>query len=396
MSAGKLLMFGAGKIGRSFIAQIFSRGKYEVVFVDVNREIIRQINRKGSYQLIFRGEKGEEKVVVKPVRGFLFEEYSHIVKELEEARYVAISVGKKAFPIVMEALGKMIPVVWETYPEKMIDIILAENIRYVSRQAAEILIRNGMDEKKVKEYVGLIETSIGKMVPLAAGEDHTLDVVAEPYNELILDGEAFKNEIPRIKDITPKKNMQAWVDRKLFIHNLGHAAVAYFSSYCEPGKKYIWEALERDRIREKVFEAMREAAEVLLHLYPGVFTREEIINHIHDLLVRFANKALGDTVYRVGCDLPRKLGRDDRIVPVIRYACDNGLPYEGTLKTLLAGIRFNTKNEKGKELPADRIFFLKYRREIKKILLEHCGFHPVKHKKLIEKALKYDKKIICS
>ena len=36
----KLVLFGAGKIGRSFIGQVFSRSGYEVVFIDINQEII--------------------------------------------------------------------------------------------------------------------------------------------------------------------------------------------------------------------------------------------------------------------------------------------------------------------------------------------------------------------
>jgi sugar/nucleoside kinase (ribokinase family) len=40
VSTKKLVLFGAGKIGRSFIGQLFSRGGYEVVFVDVNEKII--------------------------------------------------------------------------------------------------------------------------------------------------------------------------------------------------------------------------------------------------------------------------------------------------------------------------------------------------------------------
>jgi len=34
ISGKKLVLFGAGKIGRSFIGQLFSRGGYEVVFMD--------------------------------------------------------------------------------------------------------------------------------------------------------------------------------------------------------------------------------------------------------------------------------------------------------------------------------------------------------------------------
>ena len=36
----KMVQFGAGNIGRSFIGQLFSRSGYEVVFVDIKKEHI--------------------------------------------------------------------------------------------------------------------------------------------------------------------------------------------------------------------------------------------------------------------------------------------------------------------------------------------------------------------
>ena len=40
----KLIQFGAGNIGRSFIGQIFSKEGYEVVFIDVNEKLISELN----------------------------------------------------------------------------------------------------------------------------------------------------------------------------------------------------------------------------------------------------------------------------------------------------------------------------------------------------------------
>ena len=66
----------------------------------------------------------------------------------------------------------------------------------------EQLIKNLPPGFPVDSYVGLIETSIGKMVPimpLAEVEKDPLVVFAEPYNTLILDGKGFKSPIPDVK-----------------------------------------------------------------------------------------------------------------------------------------------------------------------------------------------------
>jgi mannitol-1-phosphate 5-dehydrogenase len=59
---------------------------------------------------------------------------------------------------------------------------------------------------------------------------------------------------------------------------------------------------------------MQQSADILIQKYPGDFSKAELDEHIDDLLNRFRNKALGDTIFRIGCDLKRKLHRNDRIL----------------------------------------------------------------------------------
>jgi len=47
----RIVQFGAGNIGRSFIGQLFSQSGYEVIFVDVQESLTRLINEKKSIKL---------------------------------------------------------------------------------------------------------------------------------------------------------------------------------------------------------------------------------------------------------------------------------------------------------------------------------------------------------
>jgi len=57
----RIIQFGAGNIGRSFIGQLFSRSGYEVVFVDINKKLNNKIKRAFYAALDFKAkdEKGE-------------------------------------------------------------------------------------------------------------------------------------------------------------------------------------------------------------------------------------------------------------------------------------------------------------------------------------------------
>ena len=46
--AGKLVIFGAGNIGRSFIGQLFSRAGYEIVFIDIDPIILNELNTRAA------------------------------------------------------------------------------------------------------------------------------------------------------------------------------------------------------------------------------------------------------------------------------------------------------------------------------------------------------------
>ena len=232
----------------------------------------------------------------------------------------------------------------------------------------------------------MIETSIGKMVPIMLKKDMEADILqvfAEPYNNLILDKKAFKNSIPAIEGLSPKENMKAWVDRKLFIHNLGHATTAYIGYKYNPNFIFLYEALDVPVIKNKVRETMLQSAAILLKKYPDEFTLISLIEHTDDLIFRFQNRALGDTIYRVGCDLKRKLSAEDRLAGAIHLALELKMPYNKILDAFVDGCGFKATDESGNRLKDDVDFSEKYEKNgIEWVLTEIAGFDIYKNNTL--------------
>jgi mannitol-1-phosphate 5-dehydrogenase len=228
----------------------------------------------------------------------------------------------------------------------------------------------------LQTLVGLVETSIGKMVPIMTQKDleeDPLQVFAEPYNFLIVAKNGFKNQVPEVKELAPKDNIKAWVDRKLFIHNLGHATAAYLGFQKNPDWIFIYEALADSDIYGSTRQTMLQSADILMGLYPGEFTFSQLEAHIYDLLERFQNKALGDTIFRVGCDLYRKLSPEDRLVAPIIAAKRLNKPYNLILKVLQAAISFRAVDENGDYFKADEMFFREADMNLKYIMENICG-----------------------
>lgn len=392
----KLVIFGAGKIGRSFIGQLFSRGGYEVVFIDVFKPVIDELNRRGNYNIIVKADR-EEILNIRNVRGVLATDEEKVIKEIGTASIMAVSVGLNAIPKIIPLLARGLIKRFEAEDKIPIDIILAENLRDATEFFHVRLKEVLPADFPLDQMVGLVETSIGKMVPIMRkkdSEEDILQVFAEPYNTLILDKKAFKNAIPDIEGLAPKENMKAWVDRKLFIHNLGHATVAYLGYLYDPKFTFLYEALDIPELHQNVRVTMLQAADLLLKKYPGEFTIESLTAHVDDLLSRFKNVNLGDTIFRVGCGLSRKLSAQDRLAGAIHLAIEMNLPYDKILFALVCGCHFRSTDEEGWMFPEDIEFSRLYEKGIKTILQEVCAFNETNEPKLFQEAEKTDQSLI--
>ncbi len=392
----KLVLFGAGKIGRSFIGQLFSRSGYEVVFVDIVEPIIEALNKRGFYNVIVKGDK-EEIIKVTHVRGILASDKEKVAEEVSTADIIVSSVGNNALPHIIPLIAEGLIKRYKRDKNLPLDIIIAVNMRDAAKYFEKELSKIVGNDYPLKRLVGLVETSIGKMVPIMTKEDRDADILqifAEPYNNLILDKKAFRNPIPDVKGLSPKDNMTAWVDRKLFIHNLGHAVISFLGYLYDKKFVYLYEALAVRKLFDQTKDAMMQTAEILMKEYPSEFTKKGLEDHIDDLLRRFTNKALGDTIYRVGRDLLRKLGPEDRLVGAIKMGLKHNMNVNKILYALVCGFYFRATDESGDMFDRDVEFvekYFKYGTEF--IMVNVCGFNRDNHSDIIEKCKKYSEEI---
>jgi len=371
--AKRMVIFGAGNIGRSFIGLLFSRAGYAVTFVDIDRTVVDALNARGSYTVVIKQNDREDRTVtVSNVRGVYGNDIEAVGDLLARADIAATCVGKKALAHLGAPILKGLMKRQKLFGDLSLDIILAENVHHCGAFFRNILQRECVAEYPLDKRVGLVEASIGKMVPLMPNEIRAVDplmVYAEPFNTLIVDKNGFTGEIPHIPDIQAKSRFNAWVDRKLYIHNLGHAAAAYLGFQANREWKYLYEALADPVVYAKTRQAMTESAQALLKEYPGVFSQKELSDHIEDLLERFQNRALADTIFRVGRDLYRKLSKSDRIIGAMLLATKHRLRCDTIAEVFIAALTFSAADEKGKLFAADENFFAKLMEEVLRSVL---------------------------
>jgi mannitol-1-phosphate 5-dehydrogenase len=351
----KLVVFGAGNIGRSFIGQLFARAGYEVVFVDVNQRLVDALNRARRYRIEIKDRRSET-IWVEGISALHADNRADVAGAVADADILATAVGQAALPEVYPVIAAGL-VLRRQQGRGPVDIIICENLRNAAQVFAQGLGEHLPPGFPLSEYVGLVETSIGKMVPImpaAALREDPLVLYAEAYNTLILDATALHPPLPQVGGVEGKDKIGAYVDRKSFVHNLGHAVCAYVGFLADPEAIHIWETVGNPDVERLARMAMWESAHSLIRRYPGEFTEENQGEHIEDLLSRFGNEALGDTVFRVGRDLRRKLSREDRLVGALLLDAAEGVPAPATALGLAAALCFGGKDERGEEFQADR------------------------------------------
>ena len=371
-----ILVFGAGKIGRSFIGQIFALSGYEVIFCDIDPVIVGLLNERKSYPVVIKNDEKETTINVPVAKAILATNEKEIIEAVSKTTLIATSVGKNALSAIVPLIAKGVLHHGRPDVSLPLDIIIAENMLSAGEFLRAELMKHLPATFPFDTIIGLVETSIGKMVPIMSQEETAKDplmVFAEPYNELIVDGKGFKGGIPHVKWLAPKDNIKAWVERKAFIHNLGHATAAYYGAFRHSKAVYLYEALQDNEVLSFTRKTMHQAALVLNRLYPEELTLPGLKAHIDDLLQRFQNRALKDTIFRVGQDLPRKLGPDDRFMGIIRLAINLKMDYSQILKAMAFAFVFKGYDEKGNRSARDLVFERQMKKGIDNILTNICG-----------------------
>ena len=310
----RAIIFGAGNIGRGFIGQLYCESGYDVTFVDVDDDLVTALNREQSYRLqtVFNDDVNECRIG--PVRAVHGSDTAAVEEAVAQAEIGATAVGAGALKFIAPriAAGAAARARRRKGP---LNIIVCENLKGAAA-ALRGLVREHVARAQAEYFersMGFVDTVIGRMVPIPTPDMRAEDVSlirVEPYKELPVDESGFVGGIPDICAMLPQSSFPLFTARKLYVHNCGHALLAY-TGYLR-GHAYGYQALADPVVRDVLDAGLGESIAGIVAKYDADVTWLE--EHARDLMARFANRALGDTIYRLGRDPRRKLSPGDRLV----------------------------------------------------------------------------------
>ena len=343
----KAVMYGGGNIGRGFIGALLSQSGYEVTFIDVAEPIVKALQEMRTYPVRYVSSRGHQDVWIENVTAVNGNDAEAAAEAIASCDIMATAVGARILKFIVPNIVAGLRKRWDMGKEPL-NIIICENLNDANKVLEEMLKAQLTEEECVKfdETVGLVEASIGRMVPVQTEEmkdGEPMRVCVEQYGFLPVDKAAFKGEIPEIKNMVPYAPFDFYIKRKLYVHNMGHATCAYLGDLL--GLQYIYESIAVPEVRILVQNAMQESEMALHRRYGAPMT--DLQEHITDLLYRFTNAALKDTCQRVGGDPARKLSPEDRLIGASLLAMEEGITPTYIAMGAAAGLRRYLKENGG-------------------------------------------------
>ncbi len=326
--------FGAGNIGRGFVAQFLHESGYQVIFADVNDELIGALQAQPSYQVHEVGE-GARTIVVDGYRAINSRTHEdEVVAAIAEADLVTTAVGARILPFVAPVLAKGLAA--RTRPEPL-GVIACENaIGGTDLLAAEV--RKHGDPDLADQRARFANCAIDRIVPEQHGG---LDVTIESFFEWVVDRTPFEGTPPDIAGITWVDELGPFIERKLFTVNTAHAAAAYHG--IDRGWVSIREALATPELQAEIRAVLAETKALLMAKYG--FSDDEQQAYIEKTIKRISNPDLPDTCERVGRNPLRKLSRHERFIGPAAELTERGMNAWNLLNAVGAALRFDVEED---------------------------------------------------
>ncbi|RLM23471.1 mannitol-1-phosphate 5-dehydrogenase [Brenneria alni] len=338
----KALHFGAGNIGRGFIGKLLADANIELTFADVSQPLLDALNSRKSYQVHIVGEQTQVDTVsnVSAVHSGSQE----AVALIAEVDLVTTAVGPQILEKIAGTVAQGLVKRHDNGNLQPLNIIACENMVRGTSQLKQHVLKLLPEDKLewVVEHVGFVDSAVDRIVPPSeAGNSDVLAVTVETFSEWIVDQTQFSGEPPAIPGMELTDNLMAFVERKLFTLNTGHAITAYLGQQAR--HQTIRDAILDPEIRAVVRGAMEESGAVLIKRYG--FDAGKHAAYINKILSRFENPYLHDDVERVGRQPLRKLSAGDRLIKPLLGTLEYQLPHDNLIIGIAAALHYRSEQD---------------------------------------------------
>jgi mannitol-1-phosphate 5-dehydrogenase len=369
------IIWGAGKIGRGFLAEIFNDAGYSLSFIEYDNRLIDALKTSGVYTIHkAMGEGMHQRMTIDGFKIYSSQNEDLIKQKLTNKDViVGIAVHPGALSQVMRVLALGLMERAKVHPESTIDILLCVNMLNTALHCRELLKQYLPEDVHgyLKNNVGLVESVVMRICPQPTPEilkEDRLAILTNGYPVMPVDGLAFKGKVPQTNILHLSDNIKAEETRKIYTLNMAQTTLAYLGK--PRGYEYAVQAINDKDIHYVVSRALDEAALGLSREFG--FGTEEMKSWNNEIIQSLKNPIIKDTLERLGSDSRRKLGRNDRLVGPALLSRKHGAAIPLFLAQAIAyGFKFQQSKDPGTQ--AVQSFVKEH--GIEQAIRTICGIH---------------------
>lgn len=335
--------FGAGKIGRGFIAELLHDSGYEIVFGDVVEEIVDLININHEYPLFMIDHNYEEKIIDNVKAYSNIKEPEKIIDAICEADIITTSVMatnlSKVAPLITQGLKMRL----EKGKGKVIIMACENAIMGTDILKKAMIETNILTEEQINSIGVYPNTAVDRMVFDGVHNGKQGIEVGDAFELVIEKGKLIDPNMEPIKGAEYVDDLMMYLQRKIYIINCGHAIAGYYGQVLK-GYTIVQDALNDKDLLPQIRSAMLESISALEKKYG--FSHESLVEYMETMMIkRFTTPGVTDPISRVSREPIRKISPNDRIMGPA-YNCEQyGLDNQYLLKGVACALKFKSEGD---------------------------------------------------
>lgn len=342
----KAIIYGAGKISRGFISQLLYLAGWEIVYVDLNEELLTRLRASGRFTVHVMGAE-QKNTVIEGFRCLNLKDVEAIARELQDADLVFTSVGGKNLVSLGETIAASLSDCYRRDErKKALNIITCENWKEPARVLSESIASHLSEEYRPFFRAN---TGVAQAVVMRSAVDPTpemlqqdpLIVPVQDFWELPVDAANILDPRPELQGLIYQDNFAGFLERKIYTYNTGNATIAYLG-YLR--KLYSLADAANDAFIVSVLDRVYASTNQALSRRHGCSLQEQAA-FSEQAKRKYQDHAIIDDVRRHAADPLRKLGPDDRLIGAAKLVSRYDLPLDGIATSIAAALFYDNPED---------------------------------------------------
>ena len=324
------VIFGGGKVGRGFLAQLLSRSGWTFTLVEAHQETVNALQKHGGWHTFNLATQETEWIEPQGV----FHTSQDAEKIFDHADLILTSIGASHLQFWAKEIRNSL---CKRLEKGDLDLILAENHPRPAFAVRQALLQNANEEQEelIEGRLGIAQAQVLRSCIEPLQTQHPLTVQIQDHWTLPLVGDALKTDFS-IQGFEKMPHFERELTRKLFTYNCVNAMVCYLGHLA--GYEWLADAANDPRISAMALQAGQESSAALVAAYG--FEPSEQKEWCERALAKYQDRTIRDPIERNARDPVRKLGRFERLIGPINLCKEYDLPHESLLVGVAAALQY--------------------------------------------------------